>query len=184
MFLHAHLQVVYYKCVKFHKNPISRLGGVALTRYMDRRTDGQGDSYIPPPKKNLCLRGVLRGNRTTNLWQVTDQSYNYIHSSIPIFVMHKAGIKLLPQRLLTDGQQQSCLNQQHRLPGHLGPHQPFLSTISLQSLKTAQFYRNQLVQYIGTFFFIQMLLKKNQWFQAFISYSNQVKITFKCAHIK
>ena len=45
IFLHAHLQVVYYKCVKFHKNPISRLGGVALTRYMD----GQGDSYIPPP---------------------------------------------------------------------------------------------------------------------------------------
>jgi hypothetical protein len=28
------LQVVYYKCVKFHKNPISRLGGVALTKYM------------------------------------------------------------------------------------------------------------------------------------------------------
>jgi hypothetical protein len=26
---------VYYKCVKFHKNPIGRLGGVALTRYMD-----------------------------------------------------------------------------------------------------------------------------------------------------
>jgi hypothetical protein len=24
---------VYYKCVKFHKNPISGLGGVALTRY-------------------------------------------------------------------------------------------------------------------------------------------------------
>ena len=64
MFLHAHLQVVYYKCVKFHKNPISRLGGVALTRYMDRRTDGQGDSYIPPPpkKKHLCLRegGIKR----------------------------------------------------------------------------------------------------------------------------
>jgi hypothetical protein len=33
IFLHAHLQVVYYKCVNFHKNPISRLGGVALTRY-------------------------------------------------------------------------------------------------------------------------------------------------------
>jgi hypothetical protein len=32
IFLHAHLQVAYYKCVKFHKNPISRLGGVALTR--------------------------------------------------------------------------------------------------------------------------------------------------------
>jgi hypothetical protein len=27
IFLHAHLQVVYYKCVKFHKNPISGLGG-------------------------------------------------------------------------------------------------------------------------------------------------------------
>ena len=37
-----------------------------------------------------------RGNRTTNLWQVTDQSYNYIHPSTPIFVMHKAGIGLLP----------------------------------------------------------------------------------------
>jgi hypothetical protein len=33
IFLHAHLQVVYYNCVKFHKNPISRLGGVALKRY-------------------------------------------------------------------------------------------------------------------------------------------------------
>jgi hypothetical protein len=31
IFLHAHLQVVYYNCVKFHKTPISRLGGVALT---------------------------------------------------------------------------------------------------------------------------------------------------------
>jgi hypothetical protein len=46
IFIHAHLQVVYYKCAKFHKNPISGLGGVALTRYMDGRTDGQGDSYI------------------------------------------------------------------------------------------------------------------------------------------
>jgi hypothetical protein len=34
IFLHAHLQVVYYNCVKFHLNPMSRLGGVALTRYM------------------------------------------------------------------------------------------------------------------------------------------------------
>jgi hypothetical protein len=33
IFLHAHLQVVYYNCVKFHKTPINRLGGVALTRY-------------------------------------------------------------------------------------------------------------------------------------------------------
>jgi hypothetical protein len=41
---------------KFHKNPISLLGGVTLTRYIDGRIDGQtdgradrqGDSYIPP----------------------------------------------------------------------------------------------------------------------------------------
>jgi hypothetical protein len=33
IFLHAHLQVMYYTCVKFHKTPINRLGGVALTRY-------------------------------------------------------------------------------------------------------------------------------------------------------
>jgi hypothetical protein len=43
---------VYYKCVKFHKNPISGLGGDALTRYMDERTD----SYIPP---KLCLQGGI-----------------------------------------------------------------------------------------------------------------------------
>jgi hypothetical protein len=51
VFLHAHLQVVYYKCVKFHKNPISRLGGVVLTRYMDGRKDGRTDRVIPiyPP---------------------------------------------------------------------------------------------------------------------------------------
>jgi hypothetical protein len=34
VFPHAHLQVVYYNCVKFHKNSISDLVGVALTRYM------------------------------------------------------------------------------------------------------------------------------------------------------
>jgi hypothetical protein len=33
-FLHAHLQDVYYNCVKFHKNSISSLVGVALTRYI------------------------------------------------------------------------------------------------------------------------------------------------------
>ena len=33
IFLHAHLQVLYYNCLKFHKTPISRLEGVALTRY-------------------------------------------------------------------------------------------------------------------------------------------------------
>ena len=43
IFLHAHLQVVYYSFVKFHKHPISRLGGVALTR------------YNPPPPLSLNI---------------------------------------------------------------------------------------------------------------------------------
>ena len=48
---------MYYKCVKFYKNPISGLGGVALTRYMDGRTDGQGDSDIPP--QTLFAGGII-----------------------------------------------------------------------------------------------------------------------------
>jgi hypothetical protein len=52
IFLHAHLQVVYYKCVKFHKNPISGLGGIVLTRYMDGRTGRF--LYIPPPPNFVC----------------------------------------------------------------------------------------------------------------------------------
>ena len=52
IFLHALLQVMYYKCVKFHKNPISGIGGVALTRYLDGRTGW----FLYTPK--LCLRGV------------------------------------------------------------------------------------------------------------------------------
>jgi trehalose utilization protein len=31
IFLHAHLQAVYYNCVKFHLNPMRHLGGIALT---------------------------------------------------------------------------------------------------------------------------------------------------------
>jgi hypothetical protein len=31
IFLHAHLQAVYYNCVKFHLNPMGCLGGVALS---------------------------------------------------------------------------------------------------------------------------------------------------------
>jgi hypothetical protein len=70
IFLHAHLQVVYYKCVKFHKNPINRLGGAALTRYMDRRTNGWTDRVIPiyPPNfvcggyNNLSIASMLPVN--------------------------------------------------------------------------------------------------------------------------
>ena len=50
---------MYYKCVKFHKNPISGLGGVALTRYMDGRTDRVIPIYPPPP--NFVCGGVCGG---------------------------------------------------------------------------------------------------------------------------
>jgi hypothetical protein len=62
---YAHLQVVYYNCVKFHKNSISRLGGVALTRYMDGRTDGQMDRVIPiylPNLFYLCFNFLIMSN--------------------------------------------------------------------------------------------------------------------------
>ena len=51
IFLHAHLQVVYYKSVTFHKNPISRLGGVALTRYMPLPPFRESISWIISPFK-------------------------------------------------------------------------------------------------------------------------------------
>jgi hypothetical protein len=57
---------VYYKCVKFHKNPISGLGGVALTRYLDGRTNGRTDRVIPIyPSQTLFAGGIInpRGNR-------------------------------------------------------------------------------------------------------------------------
>jgi hypothetical protein len=53
IFLHAHLQVMYYKCAKFHKNPISGLGGVALTRYMD----GQTGRFLYTPPNFVCGGG-------------------------------------------------------------------------------------------------------------------------------
>jgi hypothetical protein len=38
---------VYYKCAKFHKNPISGLGGVALTRYTKfRRRDNSTYTFM------------------------------------------------------------------------------------------------------------------------------------------
>jgi hypothetical protein len=51
IFLHAHLQVVYYNCVKFHKNPISRLGGVALTRYT---TPLDNSTYTFTKRRGAC----------------------------------------------------------------------------------------------------------------------------------
>jgi hypothetical protein len=61
IFLHAHLQVVYYNCVKCHKNPISRLGGVALTRYKDGWTDGQTGWFLYTPQ-TLFAGGIITDN--------------------------------------------------------------------------------------------------------------------------
>jgi hypothetical protein len=46
---------VYYKCTK---NPKSRLGGVALTRYMGGQIDGRTDGRRDGRTDGLCLRGV------------------------------------------------------------------------------------------------------------------------------
>ena len=52
---------MYYKCVKFHKIPISRLGGVVLTRYMDGRKDGRTDRVIPIYPQTLFAGVVWEG---------------------------------------------------------------------------------------------------------------------------
>ena len=51
--------------IKFHQNPLTGLGGIALTRNVDRgkdgragQTDTQGDSYIPPT--NFVGGGVYK----------------------------------------------------------------------------------------------------------------------------
>jgi hypothetical protein len=47
---------VYYKFVKFHKNSISGLGGVVLTRYMD----GWTYRVIPIYPPNFVCRGIIK----------------------------------------------------------------------------------------------------------------------------
>ena len=46
---------MYYNCVKFHKDPISRLGGVLLTRCKDGRTGWFLYTPLPPPNYNNVL---------------------------------------------------------------------------------------------------------------------------------
>jgi hypothetical protein len=67
---------VYYKCVKFHKNPISGLGGVALTRYMDGRTD----RVIPIYPPNFVCGGYNNKNHDKNI--VSDRDKNQISIAI------------------------------------------------------------------------------------------------------
>jgi len=66
IFLHAHLHIVSFLCIKFHQNTSSGLRGVALTKSVDRRTDGQtdrqGDSYIPS-LNFVCGGGGYKKNK-------------------------------------------------------------------------------------------------------------------------
>ena len=71
---------MYYKCVKFHKNPISGLGGVALTRYMD----GLGDSYIPP--KPLFVGGM--GIKTIDIKLIRLYTVKTVQTNILSISMH------------------------------------------------------------------------------------------------
>jgi hypothetical protein len=68
VFLHAHLQVVYYNCVKFHKNSISSLIGVALTLQMCMKEYG------------CCPKFKRRDNSTYTL---TKRGGMYLVSATP-----------------------------------------------------------------------------------------------------
>jgi hypothetical protein len=79
---------VYYNCVKFHKNSISSLVGVALTRYMD----GQVDSYIPPlpPPQTLFAGGIIilvyNFHITIHLEIITSIFFNPQKAHAPFFL--------------------------------------------------------------------------------------------------
>jgi hypothetical protein len=80
IFLHAHLQVVYYKCVKFYKNPISCLEGVALTRYMDGRT---GWFLYTPYEELPC-------NRYAPLPQVIGTVMMWLKCNVNVLVLNSS----------------------------------------------------------------------------------------------
>ena len=54
IFLHAHLQAVYYNCAKFHLNPMSRLRGVVLkSPSLHRERISEYKLNYPPPYQIL-----------------------------------------------------------------------------------------------------------------------------------
>ena len=67
---------MYYNCVKFHTNPISRLGGVALTRYMD----GRANKVIPIYPQAL-LAGSILSYRGKNM-NITERQLQICHDKI------------------------------------------------------------------------------------------------------
>jgi hypothetical protein len=50
---------VYYNCLKFHKNPISCLGGVALTRYMPPSFSHEGIWLLVQNLKGEIIQLIL-----------------------------------------------------------------------------------------------------------------------------
>ena len=69
VYLHAHHQVIYYYCVKFNQYWFIHLGGVGLTRIMDRQKDGRTGWFLYT-FITLCLRGCIKDTfpiTTTNL---------------------------------------------------------------------------------------------------------------------
>ena len=97
---------MYYKGVKFHKNPISGLGGVALTRYMD----GRGDSYIPPnfvcwgyagADPGFQVRGgalkkiVPSGGRREHSWGISCEKLRFYAKKSYFFQLRREARKFL-----------------------------------------------------------------------------------------
>ena len=72
---------MFYKCVKFHKNPISRLGGVALTRYMDGRTD----RVIPLYPPNFVCGGYNNQNQTNTTGAQNLKEFNNTAGWLSVF---------------------------------------------------------------------------------------------------
>jgi hypothetical protein len=72
----------YYKCVKFHKNPISSLGGVALTRYMD----GRMDRVIPIYPQTLFVGGM--GMQTIDIKLIRLYTVKTVQINILSISMH------------------------------------------------------------------------------------------------
>ena len=116
LFLHAHLQVVYYKCVKFHKNPISSLGGVALTKYMDGQTDGRMGWFLYTPPNFVC-----GGYYKVRVWvMMFNATFNSISDILwlSVLLVEETGVSGETHRPATSHWQTLSYNVALRTPRH------------------------------------------------------------------
>jgi hypothetical protein len=72
---------VYYNCVKFHKNSISSLVGVALTRYMPPLLFVKVYLELSPLKEYRCSLKFRRGDKST--YTFTKRGVVYLVSATP-----------------------------------------------------------------------------------------------------